>query len=68
MDSKKIICKKGKIFKSTMKKDFILKDENIFGTIPLGELGMSTMAHHLNRWWHQVHGMEILCIGITIRY
>ena len=50
-----------------MKKDIILKAENISKQYRLGQVGMSTIAHDLNRWWHQVRGKEnpYLKIGET---
>lgn len=41
-----------------MKKDIILKAENIAKQYRLGQVGTGTMAHDLNRWWHQVRGKE----------
>ncbi|KIA85262.1 ABC transporter ATP-binding protein [Flavobacterium sp. AED] len=50
-----------------MKKDIILKAENISKQYRLGQVGTGTMAHDLNRWWHQVRGKEnpYLKIGDT---
>ncbi len=39
-------------------KDIILKAENISKQFHLGQVGTGTMAHDLNRWWHQIHGKE----------
>ena len=41
-----------------MSKDIILKAENISKQYRLGQVGTGTMAHDLNRWWHQVRGKE----------
>jgi lipopolysaccharide transport system ATP-binding protein len=51
----------------TMSKDIILKAENISKQYRLGQVGTGTMAHDLNRWWHQVRGKEnpYLKIGDT---
>jgi len=48
-------------------KDIILKAENISKQYRLGQVGTGTMAHALNRWWHQVRGKEnpYLKIGDT---
>jgi lipopolysaccharide transport system ATP-binding protein len=48
-------------------KDIILKAENISKQYRLGQVGTGTMAHDLNRWWHQVRGKEnpYLKIGDT---
>jgi lipopolysaccharide transport system ATP-binding protein len=50
-----------------LKKDIILKAENISKQYRLGQVGTGTMAHDLNRWWHQVRGKEnpYLKIGDT---
>jgi lipopolysaccharide transport system ATP-binding protein len=50
-----------------MSKDIILKAENISKQYRLGQVGTGTMAHDLNRWWHQVRGKEdpYLKIGDT---
>ncbi|MFE3867004.1 polysaccharide ABC transporter ATP-binding protein [Flavobacterium sp. LS2P90] len=50
-----------------MKKDIILKAENISKQYRLGQVGTGTMAHDLNRWWHQIRGKEnpYLKIGDT---
>ena len=50
-----------------MSKDIILKAENISKQYRLGQVGTGTMAHDLNRWWHQVLGKEnpYLKIGDT---
>ncbi|WP_316632857.1 ABC transporter ATP-binding protein [uncultured Flavobacterium sp.] len=41
-----------------MKKDIILKAENISKQYRLGQVGTGTLSHDLNRWWHQVRGKE----------
>ncbi len=48
-------------------KDIILKAENISKLYRLGQVGTGTMAHDLNRWWHQIRGKEnpYLKIGDT---
>jgi lipopolysaccharide transport system ATP-binding protein len=48
-------------------KDIILKAENISKQYRLGQVGTGTMAHDLNRWWHQLRGKEnpYLKIGDT---
>jgi lipopolysaccharide transport system ATP-binding protein len=50
-----------------LKKDIILKAENISKQYRLGQVGTGTMAHDLNRWWHQIRGREnpYLKIGDT---
>ncbi|UQD56144.1 ABC transporter ATP-binding protein [Flavobacterium sp. K5-23] len=50
-----------------MSKDIIIKAENISKQYRLGQVGTGTMAHDLNRWWHQVRGKEnpYLKIGDT---
>ena len=50
-----------------MKKDIILKAENISKQYRLGQVGTGTLSHDLNRWWHQVRGKEnpYLKIGDT---
>lgn len=50
-----------------MKKDIILKVENISKQYRLGQVGTGTLSHDLNRWWHQVRGKEnpYLKIGDT---
>ncbi|MFC6246012.1 ABC transporter ATP-binding protein [Flavobacterium psychroterrae] len=50
-----------------MKKDIILKAENISKQYRLGQVGTGTLIHDLNRWWHQVRGKEnpYLKIGDT---
>jgi lipopolysaccharide transport system ATP-binding protein len=52
---------------NTPLKDIILKAENISKQYRLGQVGTGTMAHDLNRWWHQVRGKEnpYLKIGDT---
>ena len=41
-----------------MKKDIILKAENISKQYRLGQVGTGTLSHDLNRWWHQICGKE----------
>ena len=41
-----------------MKKDIILKAENISKQYRLGEVGTGTLSHDLNRWWHKIRGKE----------
>ncbi|WP_166921699.1 ABC transporter ATP-binding protein [Flavobacterium poyangense] len=50
-----------------MEKDIILKAQNISKQYRLGEVGTGTLAHDLNRWWHQMLGKEnpYLKIGET---
>jgi lipopolysaccharide transport system ATP-binding protein len=50
-----------------LKKDIILKAENISKQYRLGQVGTGTMAHDLNRWWHRIRGKEnpYLKIGDT---
>ncbi|SEO49580.1 lipopolysaccharide transport system ATP-binding protein [Flavobacterium sp. CF108] len=50
-----------------MKKDIILKAENISKQYRLGEVGTGTLTHDLNKWWHQIRGKEnpYLKIGDT---
>ncbi len=50
-----------------MKKDIILKAENISKQYRLGQVGTGTLSHDLNRWWHQVRGKQnpYLKIGDT---
>lgn len=50
-----------------MSKDIILKAANISKQYRLGQVGTGTMAHDLNRWWHQIRGKEnpYLKIGDT---
>lgn len=50
-----------------MKKDIILKAENISKQYRLGQVGTGTLTHDLNRWWHQLRGKEdpYLKIGDT---
>jgi len=50
-----------------MSKDIILNAENISKQYRLGQVGTGTMAHDLNRWWHQIRGKEnpYLKIGDT---
>lgn len=50
-----------------MKKDIILKAENISKQYRLGTVGTGTLRHDLNRWWHRIRGKEdpYLKIGET---
>ena len=50
-----------------MKKDIILKAENISKQYRLGEVGTGTLSHDINRWWHKIRGKEnpYLKIGET---
>ncbi|GAA3779616.1 ABC transporter ATP-binding protein [Flavobacterium ginsengiterrae] len=50
-----------------MKKDIILKAENISKQYRLGQVGTGTLSHDLNRWWHSIRGKEdpYLKIGET---
>ncbi|NIJ45422.1 lipopolysaccharide transport system ATP-binding protein [Wenyingzhuangia heitensis] len=41
-----------------MKKEIILKVENISKQYRLGTLGTGTISHDLNRWWAQIRGKE----------
>ncbi|RBN50318.1 ABC transporter ATP-binding protein [Flavobacterium psychrolimnae] len=41
-----------------MKKDIILKAENISKQYRLGQVGTGTLSHDFNRWWHQIRGKE----------
>lgn len=41
-----------------MKKDIILKAENISKQYRLGLIGTGTISHDLNRWWHKIRGKE----------
>lgn len=41
-----------------MKKDIILKAENISKQYRLGLVGTGTISHDLNRWWHKIRGKE----------
>jgi ABC-type polysaccharide/polyol phosphate transport system ATPase subunit len=52
---------------TSMKKDIILKAENISKQYRLGQVGTGTISHDLNRWWCQVRGKEdpYLKIGDT---
>ena len=43
---------------SKLKKDIILKAENISKQYRLGQVGTGTISHDLNRWWHHVRGKE----------
>jgi lipopolysaccharide transport system ATP-binding protein len=50
-----------------LKKDIILKAENISKQYRLGQVGTGTLSHDLNRWWYQIRGKEnpYLKIGDT---
>ncbi|KIA99814.1 ABC transporter ATP-binding protein [Flavobacterium sp. KMS] len=50
-----------------MKKDIILKAENISKQYRLGQVGTGTLSHDVNRWWHKIRGKEdpYLKIGET---
>jgi lipopolysaccharide transport system ATP-binding protein len=50
-----------------LKKDIILKAENISKQYRLGEVGTGTLSHDFNRWWHKIRGKEnpYLKIGDT---
>lgn len=50
-----------------LKKDIILKIENISKQYRLGQVGTGTLTHDLNRWWHEIRGKEnpYLKIGET---
>lgn len=50
-----------------MKKDIILKAENISKQYRLGQVGTGTLSHDVNRWWHRIRGKEnpYLKIGDT---
>lgn len=50
-----------------MKKDIILKAENISKQYRLGQVGTGTLSHDINRWWHLIRGKEnpYLKIGDT---
>lgn len=50
-----------------MKKDIILKAENISKQYRLGQVGTGTLSHDINRWWHKIRGKEnpYLKIGDT---
>ncbi|MCD9575263.1 ABC transporter ATP-binding protein [Flavobacterium soyae] len=50
-----------------MKKDIILKAENISKQYRLGQVGTGTLSHDVNRWWHEIRGKEnpYLKIGET---
>lgn len=50
-----------------MKKDIILKAENISKQYRLGQVGTGTLSHDINRWWHRIRGKEnpYLKIGDT---
>jgi lipopolysaccharide transport system ATP-binding protein len=41
-----------------LKKDIILKAENISKQYRLGQVGTGTLSHDLNRWWHEIRGKE----------
>lgn len=55
------------IHNSQLKKDIILKVENISKQYRLGQVGTGTLSHDLNRWWHKIRGKEnpYLKIGDT---
>jgi lipopolysaccharide transport system ATP-binding protein len=50
-----------------LKKDIILKAENISKQYRLGQVGTGTLSHDINRWWHKIRGKEnpYLKIGDT---
>jgi lipopolysaccharide transport system ATP-binding protein len=50
-----------------LKKDIILKAENISKQYRLGQVGTGTLSHDINRWWHKIRGKEnpYLKIGET---
>jgi lipopolysaccharide transport system ATP-binding protein len=50
-----------------LKKDIILKAENISKQYRLGQVGTGTLSHDVNRWWHKIRGKEdpYLKIGET---
>ncbi|WP_428231312.1 polysaccharide ABC transporter ATP-binding protein [Flavobacterium sp.] len=50
-----------------MKKDIILKAENISKQYRLGQVGTGTLSHDINRWWYKIRGKEnpYLKIGET---
>lgn len=41
-----------------MKKDIILKAENISKQYRLGQVGTGTLSHDINRWWYKIRGKE----------
>lgn len=41
-----------------MKKDIILKVENVSKQYRLGLIGTGTISHDINRWWHKIRGNE----------
>jgi lipopolysaccharide transport system ATP-binding protein len=41
-----------------LKKDIILKGENISKQYRLGQVGTGTLSHDINRWWHQIRGKD----------
>jgi lipopolysaccharide transport system ATP-binding protein len=41
-----------------LKKDIILKAENISKQYRLGQVGTGTLVHDMNRWWHEIRGKE----------
>jgi len=41
-----------------LKKDIILKAENISKQYRLGQVGTGTLSHDINRWWHKIRGKE----------
>ncbi|MDL2143344.1 ABC transporter ATP-binding protein [Flavobacterium tructae] len=50
-----------------LKRDIILKAENISKQYRLGQVGTGTLSHDINRWWHKIRGKEnpYLKIGDT---
>lgn len=46
------------IYNLQLKKDIILKAENISKQYRLGQVGTGTLSHDLNRWWHEIRGKE----------
>ncbi|PTS96370.1 ABC transporter ATP-binding protein [Flavobacterium sp. HMWF030] len=41
-----------------MKKEIILKANNISKQYRLGQIGTGTLRHDINRWWHRIRGKE----------
>ena len=41
-----------------MKKEIILKANNISKQYRLGQIGTGTLRHDINRWWHRIMGKE----------
>lgn len=41
-----------------LKKDIILKAENISKQYRLGQVGTGTLRHDINRWWYKIRGKE----------